>query len=156
MKFVFFKIIGDLLSDDFRKILNNMKKVEITKPDVEIQDLIDKALIKKQQNISACKENSNEYDNNINNNNNNNTRGSSRMNKESNNNSKNVEIYPFKKIKITNDKKTRKSSEERNNSPIDNSNQKHSSSCVMPIKNIKIINSLISSNKIDKRHNKKY
>ena len=151
-----YKIIGDLLSDDFRKILNNMKKVEITKPDVEIQDLIDKALIKKQQNISACKENSNEYDNNINNNNNNNTRGSSRMNKESNNNSKNVIIYPFKKIKITNVKKTRKSSEERNNSPIDNSNQKHSSSCVMPIKNIKIINSLISSNEIDKRQNKKF
>ena len=97
-----YKMIGNLLSDDFRKILKNMKKVEVTKPTDEIQDLIDKKLIKQQQNLSAQKEkekrktidnNSNNYNNNINNNKINdnindictNTRVSSAIFKESNN-----------------------------------------------------------------------
>ena len=44
-----YKMIDDLLSDDFRPILKHMKKLEVTKQGEEVKDLVDKAIIKKQQ-----------------------------------------------------------------------------------------------------------
>ena len=99
-----YKMVDDLLSDEFRPILKTMKKVEVTKPDEEIQDLIDKALIKRKHQYSI-QENDLIFNNlihSVSNNNNNidNSKTSSKINKESNNNNnsktKNKILKPFK------------------------------------------------------------
>ena len=96
-----YKMIEDLLSDNFRPILKHMKKVEVTKQQEEIKDLVDKALIKKQQNSffkdhnnKSC-QHSNRYMNAINNRN---ARNSTISIKESNRNYK--KIIMDKKNKI--------------------------------------------------------
>ena len=105
-----YKMIDDLLSDDFRPILKHMKKLEVTKQGEEVKDLVDKALIKKQQN-SFFKDHNNNINNNksyqtsnkylnIINNSNANGKSSSIKKKESDNNINNSKIIVKNKYKI--------------------------------------------------------
>ena len=152
-----YKMIDDLLSDDFRGVLQQMKKVDVTKPEEEIQDLIDKTLMKKQHQYSI-KENSNII-NNLNNNNNNNnnmnnnvdnnnSRPSSIIIKESvsNNNKKNYINY-FNQDKYNLACLKKKSNKRRDKlipRYIENSYRKFSTSCEIPNKNFKTKNLLYS------------
>ena len=43
------KMIDDLLSDDFKNVLQKMKKIEITRPKEDIKDLINKMIMRKNQ-----------------------------------------------------------------------------------------------------------
>jgi hypothetical protein len=43
------KMINNLLSEDFKYVLKQIKKVEVTKPSLEVNSLINRALIKKRQ-----------------------------------------------------------------------------------------------------------
>lgn len=43
------KMIDDLLSDNFKHVLKEMKKIEITKPKDQIKDLINKTILKNQK-----------------------------------------------------------------------------------------------------------
>ena len=157
-----YKMIDDLLSDDFRKILKNMKKVDVTKPEEEIQDLIDKALMKKQHQ-NSIKENQN-TNNNININNNiinynnmndninynsnkkinnfniNNTKTSSLIMKESttinNKNEINSITQVKSRIKILK-KRINKRSDKIIRRLIENSSRKFSTSCEVSTKNFK-------------------
>ena len=103
-------MIDDLLSDDFRPILKHMKKLEVTKQGEEVKDLVDNALIKKQQN-SFFKDHNNNINNNksyqtsnkylnIINNSNANGKSSSIKKKESDNNINNSKIIIKNKYKI--------------------------------------------------------
>ena len=45
------KMINNLLSKDFKNVLKQIKKVEVTKPSIEVNSLINRALIKKRQKL---------------------------------------------------------------------------------------------------------
>ena len=60
-----YNMVNDLLSDEFRPILKNMSKVELTKPNEDVKDQIDKALIKRRHQY-LVKENENIKNNLIN------------------------------------------------------------------------------------------
>ena len=104
-----YKMIDDLLSDDFRPILKHMKKLEVTKQGEEVKDLVDKALIKKQQNsffknhnnynINKSYQQSNKFLN-ILNNSNANVKSSTIQKQESFNNSNNNKIIMNNKQQI--------------------------------------------------------
>ena len=104
-----YKMIDDLLSDDFRPILKHMKKLEVTKQGEEVKDLVDKALIKKQQNsffknhnnynINKSYQQSNKFLN-ILNNSNANLKSSTIQKQESFNNSNNNKIIMNNKQQI--------------------------------------------------------
>ena len=179
-----YKMIDDLLSDDFRKILKNMKKVDVTKPEEEIQDLIDKALMKKQHQ-NSIKENPNTNNNlNINNNNNsntinynnmnnnmnynsnkkiinfnlNNTKTSSLIMKESTTINNKNEINSFSQIKsqiASLKKRINKRSDKLIRRLIENSSRKFSTSCEVSTKNFKNTISLNSYFEHSNRKNHK-
>ena len=147
-----YKTIGNLLSDDLRPVLKHMKKVELTKPTEEIKDLIDKALIKKQQKESVKEDNKSA---NFNMNNIINTKMSSMNVKESSSfDNKKKEIFPINQTNsnFMNLKKKNKRSEDKIiiNRQIVNSSKKFSASCEMGnnFRNINIINLYEDSNKI--------
>ena len=104
-----YKMIDDLLSDDFRPILKHMKKLEVTKQGEEVKDLVDKALIQKQQNsffknhnnynINKSYQQSNKFLN-ILNNSNANVKSSTIQKQESFNNSNNNKIIMNNKQQI--------------------------------------------------------
>jgi hypothetical protein len=178
-----YKMIDDLLSDDFRKILKNMKKVDVTKPEEEIQDLIDKALMKKQHQ-NSIKENSNTNNNiNINNNNSNtinynnmnnnmnynsnkkiinfninNTKTSSLIMKESTTINNKNEINSFSQVKsqiASLKKRINKRSDKLIRRLIENSSRKFSTSCEVSTKNFKNTISLNSYFEHSNRKNHK-
>ena len=143
-----YQMIDELMSDELRPILKRMKKVDVTKPNDEIQDQIDKALMKKQHELSIKENNSTININtkyNINNNNLNNTKNSTINLKDSisytlNNNQRN-KINLFNQIapnSIRLKKKIIHRDVDRSISNYqENSNKKISSSCEMSMINYK-------------------
>ena len=103
-----YQMIDDLMSDELIPVLKRMKKVNITKQNEEIKDQIDKALMKRQHELSIKQHNSkinisiNKSNINNNNNNFNNTKNSSINVKDSISSFKNIQknkIILFKPIK---------------------------------------------------------
>ena len=151
-----YKMVNNLLSDDFRQILMKMKKVEITKPNEEIKDQIDKTLMKIQHQyvIKESEKNENNIISNINNKKNNNNITNTKSNlifiKENNNssiiNQKN-DIVPIKRVKFNIKSlgpKEYKTNDKSLTNTIENSTQKVSTSCEMinnKLKNTSLIHS---------------
>ena len=151
-----YKMVNDLLSDDFRQILMKMKKVEITKPNEEIKDQIDKTLMKIQHQyvIKESEKNENNIISNTynkkNNNNITNTKSNLIFIKENNNssiiNQKN-DIVPIKRVKFNIKSlgpKEYKTNDKSLTNTIENSTQKVSTSCEMinnKLKNTSLIHS---------------
>ena len=147
-----YKMVNDLLSDDFRQILKKMKKVEITKQNEEIKDQIDKALMKRehQYSIKENDENINSLihtiDNTIDN-----TKSNSTILKEYNNTNRNPKnkIKSLKKNKYNTlclEKRSYKNNNKFISNSIENSAQKISTSCEISNNKFKN-NSLIYSYK---------
>ena len=143
-----YQMIDELMSDELRPILKRMKKVDVTKPNDEIQDQIDKALMKKQHELSIKENNSTININtkyNINNNNLNNTKNSTINLKDSIsytlNNTQRNKINLFNQIapnSIRLKKKIIHRDVDRSISNYqENSNKKISSSCEMSMINYK-------------------
>jgi len=155
-----YKMIDDLLSDDFRKILKNMKKVDVTKPEEEIQDLIDKALMKKQHQ-NSIKENPNTNNNiniiNYNNMNNNKNNENINITKSTPISNKNG-INPFNQVKsrlVYLKKAINKRTDKLIKRLIDSSTRKFSTSCEVSAKNFKNTNSINSYYDFSNRKNYK-
>lgn len=151
-----YKIIDDLLSDDLRPILKNMKKIEITKQTDEIKDLMDKALIKKQQNASLKESNKSNI---FNKNNKINTKASSMNVKESSsfdNKNKKREIHPFSHANsnLMNLKKNNERSKEKIITRLIDSNKNFSASCEMTKNSFRNINTLNLYNENSKKTRK--
>ena len=152
-----YKVIDDLLSDDLKPILKRMKKIEITKQNEEIKDLMDKALIKKQQNVSLKETTKSTI---FNKNNMINTKVSSINVKESSScDNKKREIRPFSyaNSNIMNLKKKNQRSKETiltRSRLIENTNKNFSSSCEMTNKGFRNINTLNLYNENSKKTRK--
>ena len=124
-----FKMIDNLLSKDFKHVLKQMKKIEITKPDENIKALINKAIIKKRQKsieietINNTKESTMPMINDI--------------NKKENNmtlDSRNYRNFNLKKKNLISLNKTlkRRNNDKKDNNFfhfLDHSNKKYSLSC---------------------------
>ena len=155
-----YKMIDNLLSDDFRNILQHMKNVDVTKQGEEIKDLIDRALIKKQHQSSISKDNSSTINNignattinymNNNFNNINNTKTSSIIMKESStNNNQKSEINTFTRVGhnlLGLKKQNKRGNDKIIPHYIENSSRKYSTSCEISYKNFKKSNTLYSYN----------
>ena len=159
-----YKMIDDLLSDEFRPILKRMKKIEVTKQNDEIKDLVDKALTKKQQN-SFFKDhnqsflNSNKINKCINIINHSNARASSMITKGSSNANNKLNIENKSKIikpNLLGLKKNNKRKRSRLKSQIiaAESHRNILQSCEISNKNMKRSKSVCSYNESGKRDSK--
>ena len=167
-----YNMVNDLLSDEFRPILKNMSKVEVTKPNDDIKDQIDKALIKRQHQYTV-KENESIKNNNLIKSVNNirniiskdNTKESSININQSNNLNHNNKLKnkrkSYKQYKLSGKyfmKKLLNTNKKLNWYSMENSFQKNSTTCEISISNnnLKKSSSIYPYKDIINRQNKKF